>query len=72
MGLSMKHARQQNVNHHELQIIKPVDRLALLNKAINDNETLECEISSIEPHLQECKKSIIKLNYSKHIYQTLN
>lgn len=46
MGLSMKHARQQNVNHHELQIIKPVDRSSpLLNKAINDNETLECEIS---------------------------
>lgn len=43
-GLEHETTRQQNVNHHELQIIKPVDRSSpLLNKAINDNETLECE-----------------------------
>ncbi|MCS2169181.1 Hcp family type VI secretion system effector [Scandinavium sp. TWS1a] len=44
-GLNHKTERQQNVNHHEMQIIKPIDRSSpLLNKAINDNEQLECEI----------------------------
>lgn len=72
-ALEHETTHQQNVNHHELQMIKPVDRSSpLLNKAINDNETLECEIFLYRTPLQECRKSIIKLNYSKHIYQTLN
>ncbi|MFW0764874.1 Hcp family type VI secretion system effector [Trabulsiella odontotermitis] len=44
-GLNHRTTREQNVSHHEVQIIKPIDRSSpLLNKAINDNETLECEI----------------------------
>lgn len=44
-GLNHEVSRQQNVNHHQLEIIKPIDRSSpLLNKAINDNEELECEI----------------------------
>lgn len=44
-GLNHETSRAQNVNHHELQIIKPIDRSSpLLNKAMNDNEELECEI----------------------------
>lgn len=44
-ALEHETSRQQNVCHHELQIIKPVGRSSpLLSKAINDNETLECEL----------------------------
>ncbi|CBG91100.1 Hcp family type VI secretion system effector [Citrobacter rodentium] len=44
-GLDHETTRQQNVCHHELRIVKPVDRASpLLNKAINDNESLDCII----------------------------
>jgi hypothetical protein len=43
-GLQHETSRESNVCHHALQMIKPVDRASpLLNKAINDNEELECE-----------------------------
>lgn len=37
-------SRVQNVNHHDMVVIKPIDKSSpLLAKAINDNETLHCE-----------------------------
>ncbi|MGB7800712.1 Hcp family type VI secretion system effector [Buttiauxella sp.] len=38
-------SRAQNVNHHEMVIIKPIDKSSpLLAKAINDNEMLVCDL----------------------------
>lgn len=36
-------SREQNVNHHDLTIIKPIDKSSpLLAKAISENESLSC------------------------------
>lgn len=75
-AFSHETSRQQNVNHHELQIVKPIDRSSpLLNKAINDNETLECEIVLYRTNqmgLQEIfyKIKLIKAHISR--IQTIN
>ncbi|MER1976132.1 Hcp family type VI secretion system effector [Pseudocitrobacter faecalis] len=43
-ALSHSISRVQNVNHHEVIIVKPLDKSSpLLGKAISENETLECE-----------------------------
>ncbi|MBF7994897.1 MULTISPECIES: Hcp family type VI secretion system effector [Rahnella] len=47
MVYSMKHtlSRDQNVNHHEVTILKPIDKSSpLLGKAITDNEILTCDL----------------------------
>lgn len=72
-GLEHETTRQQNVNHtnsrlSNLLIVRPL----CLTKRSTITKRWSAKYSSIEPHLQECKKSIIKSNYSKHIYQTLN
>jgi len=39
-------SRDQNVNHHELVITKPVDKSSpLLARAISENETLTCDFT---------------------------
>lgn len=36
-------SREQNVNHHDLTVIKPIDKSSpLLAKAISENESLSC------------------------------
>lgn len=43
--LSLAHtlSREQNVNHHDVTIIKPIDKSSpLLAKAISENESLSC------------------------------
>ncbi|MCS2147155.1 Hcp family type VI secretion system effector [Scandinavium manionii] len=43
-SLSHSLSREQNVNHHNLTIIKPVDKASpLLANAISENESLSCE-----------------------------
>jgi type VI secretion system Hcp family effector len=43
-SLSHSLSREQNVNHHNLTIIKPVDKSSpLLANAISENESLSCE-----------------------------
>lgn len=42
-ALSHGLTREHNVNHHEVTIIKPIDKSSpLLAKAISENENLEC------------------------------
>jgi len=44
-ALSHGLTRQENVNHHEMTIAKPIDKSSpLLAKAINENESLECSL----------------------------
>ena len=47
MVYSMKHtlSRAQNVNHHVVTLLKPIDKSTpLLGKAISDNEIMTCDL----------------------------
>ncbi|WP_375602074.1 Hcp family type VI secretion system effector [Enterobacter hormaechei] len=70
-GLSHERIRDRNVNHHALQVIKPIDKSSpLLNKAMDDNETLECQIDLYRVNPMGLQEIFYKIKLIKaHISQ---
>ncbi len=59
-------SRNQNVNHHEMVIVKPVDKSSpLLGKAISENEELNCTFDIYRTNRVGAQELFYKLTLSK-------
>ena len=61
-ALSHTLSRERNVNHHNVTLVKPLDKSSpLLAKAITDNESLSCEFDFYRTDKSGCMECYYRL-----------